>query len=313
VSERWHILGAGALGSLYAAFLERAGATVSILERSRDHLGQPVKDRQAHRREFNVISSIVSLQREYSFSTSRTADRSMIKRLLVATKSYDAATAVASVRHRLGKDSDVVLMSNGLGYQQEVAQAVPGPRYLYCLSTHGANWLSQHTLVHAGSGTSRLGAADSQRAPKWLALWEQAIPGTSWEPDIGSALWLKLIINAVINPITALTGKANGALNSDPALSSQVENLCSELSALTRATPYGHLAETLESEVRKVIAGTANNRSSMLQDITAGRPTEIQFINGYLAMQAKQLGLDAPLNEALYGAIAKLEAQNGSR
>lgn len=308
MSDTWHILGAGALGSLYAAFLDSAGAQVTILERSQYRRGRLVDMSNTGPREFAVSSSVESLQRKFRINTSRSDDQSAIQQLLVATKSYDVVTAVTSVRHRLSDTSDVVLMSNGLGYQHEVAQAVPGPRYLNCLSTEGANWHSKMALMHVGPGTSRLGATDHQGAPGWLRLWQEAIYGTHWEPDIDSALWLKLIINAVINPITALTEQRNGELNSDPILSSQVANLCTELAALTRASVHSHLAETLESEVRKVITGTANNRSSMLQDITAGRPTEIDFINRHLSLEAKRLGVPVPLNDALCNAVFALES-----
>ena len=309
MSETWHILGAGALGSLYAAFLASAGADVTIVERSADTQGKPAGETATGTREFSVSSPVAAIQRGFCINTSPADEGSEIKRLLVATKSYDAVAAVCNVRHRLTGTSDVVLMSNGSGYQQEVAQAVSKPRYFYCLSTEGSNWRCANALVHAGSGTSRLGSIDHQRAPDWLPLWQHAIPGTRWEEDIESALWMKLVINAVINPITALTGTRNGELNSDPVLSAKVANLCKELSALTLASAHRQLADTLESEVRKVIAGTANNRSSMLQDIAAGRPTEIEFINGYISAEAKRLGVATPLNDALASDIAALETK----
>lgn len=306
MSEPWHILGAGALGSLYAAFLDSAGANVTIVERS---AGRQSK-RATRKREFSVSSPMDAIQREFRINTSYATDHSEIKRLLVVTKSYDAVAAVSSVRHRLTISSDVVLMSNGSGYQHEVARAVSEPRYFCCLSTEGANWRCANQLIHAGTGTgtSRLGSIYHHPPPDWLPLWQEAIPGTCWEEDIESALWMKLIINAVINPISALAGTQNGELNSDPVLSTKVANLCKELSALTRASAHRQLADTLETEVRKVIAGTANNRCSMLQDIEAGRPTEIEFINGYISAEAKRLEVATPLNDALVSAIASLEA-----
>ncbi len=291
MSEPWHILGAGALGSLYAAFLDSAGANVTIVERR--------AGRQSKR---------ATRKREFRINTSYATDHSEIKRLLVVTKSYDVVAAVSSVRHRLTSSSDVVLMSNGSGYQHEVARAVSEPRYFCCLSTEGANWRCANQLIHAGTGTSRLGSIYHHPPPDWLPLWQEAIPGTCWEEDIESALWMKLIINAVINPISALAGTQNGELNSDPVLSTKVANLCKELSALTSASAHRQLADTLETEVRKVIAGTANNRCSMLQDIEAGRPTEIEFINGYISAEAKRLEVATPLNDALVSAIASLEA-----
>ncbi|MEP4485705.1 2-dehydropantoate 2-reductase [Marinobacter alexandrii] len=314
MDNSWYILGAGALGSLYAAFLASAGADVTIVERSTNRQGKPNGGRLAPERKFSVASSVDAINRAFSINTSQADNHSEIKHLLVATKSYDAVAAVSSVRHRLTRTSDVVLMSNGSGYQHQIAKAVSEPRYFYCLSTEGANWRSANALIHAGSGKSRLGGVDHTHPAEWFPFWERAIPGASWEDDIESALWMKLVINAAINPISALGGVQNGELTSDPALSTKVANLCAELSALTGASAYPQLAGDLESEVRKVIAGTASNRSSMLQDIEAGRPTEIDFINGYVSAEARRLEIPTPLNDALVGAIVELESTtNGKR
>ena len=78
---------------------------------------------------------------------------------------------------------------------------------------------------------------------------------------------------------------------------------------LTLASAHPQLADTVEREVRKVIAGTSTNRSSMLQDIAAGRPTEVGFINGYISAEAKRLEVATPHNDALASAIAALEAE----
>jgi len=295
------------MGSLYAAYLASAGVNVTIIERCTDQQDDLAAKHSLQKRKFSVSSELAAINRTFSVNASCGGERSEIKRLIVATKSYDALSAVYSVRHRLTQHSDVVLMSNGSGYQHDVAEAIPIPRYFCCLSTEGSNWRSKNSLQHAGSGRSRLGSKNSQPAPQWLHLWQSAIPGTQWEDDIESALWMKLIINAVINPITALAGTPNGALNTDAALSAKVTNLCVELSALTQASAHPQLASDLEREVRRVIAGTASNRSSMLQDIAAGRPTEIKFINGYISAEAKRLEIAVPLNDALASAIVALE------
>ena len=114
---------------------------------------------------------------------------------------------------------------------------------------------------------------------------------------MAACLWRKLAINAAINPLTALLRCTNGELAGDPA--DRVRRLCTEISAVARAAGMGRAVESLENVVFEVIHNTADNRSSMLQDVEAGRPTEIDYITGWLVEQANRLGMDVPANAAL--------------
>ena len=126
-----------------------------------------------------------------------------------------------------------------------------------------------------------------------------------WDVDIDSALWLKLAVNCVINPLTAVHGCRNGDLARDSALGTQVGMLCDEVSHISRAAGFADIAANLEATVAAVIASTADNLSSMLQDVTRGSQTEIDYITGYLLQVASQHGIDAPHNRALLERIKK--------
>jgi 2-dehydropantoate 2-reductase len=116
-----------------------------------------------------------------------------------------------------------------------------------------------------------------------------------------------MAINCIINPLTALHNCANGELSQRRDLITQVTTLCGEVSKVTRAAGFTELAAALPQLVAGVIAATANNRSSMLQDVENGRRTEIDYITGFLLRVADQHGIDAPHNRALLKSIKSNE------
>ncbi|HEY7775104.1 MAG TPA: ketopantoate reductase C-terminal domain-containing protein, partial [Kineobactrum sp.] len=135
-----------------------------------------------------------------------------------------------------------------------------------------------------------------------------------WTQDIHQALWRKLAINCAINPLAALHRCRNGELAANAALAHEVESLCTEIKTIGIAAGQAAAVEQLQAQVAAVIAGTADNRSSMLQDVVAGRETEIDYLCGYLVRVADQLGLRAPRNEAMLRAVqALLPRPPGSR
>ncbi|HUS79948.1 MAG TPA: ketopantoate reductase C-terminal domain-containing protein, partial [Armatimonadota bacterium] len=116
--------------------------------------------------------------------------------------------------------------------------------------------------------------------------------------DVESALWTKAIVNAAINPLTALTGRPNGELLEHDDLRRTLGLVAEEAAAVAHAcgvaVPAG-IVEVVEGVCRQ----TAENRSSMLQDVTAGRRTEVDYISGEIARRALAQGMGAPLCTAL--------------
>jgi 2-dehydropantoate 2-reductase len=129
-------------------------------------------------------------------------------------------------------------------------------------------------------------------------------PG-NWDPAIGQSLWLKLAINCAINPLTALHRCRNGEL-AGPALAPLLATLCEEIMQVSAAAGFGAVTGDLPAQVAAVVHATANNRSSMLQDVLAGRGTEIDYITGYLLGVASHHGIAVPENESLYRSIVNL-------
>jgi 2-dehydropantoate 2-reductase len=228
-----------------------------------------------------------------------------ISHLLVTTKAQDVVAALRSVAHRRDAASTVLLLANGQGFAAQLGAAVPAPDYYFGITTEGAYRTPDGRVHHAGRGLTRVGHPGRTRAPAWFAHWAEAVQPGCWDPDIEQSLWLKLAINCAINPLTAVQRCNNGELASGE-LALEVARLCSEIMAVSAAAGYAAVTSDLPAQVADVIRATATNRSSMLQDVMAGRATEIDYITGYLLDVARRHNVAAPYNEALYRSILAL-------
>jgi 2-dehydropantoate 2-reductase len=279
------------MGCLFAAGLQRTGATVTLVPR----------DGSAG--SLTITLEQQGVTRQLSFDTSPAADTSPVTHLLVTTKAYDVVEAVSSLSHRLDTNSQVLLLANGMGFAEQLSD-----RFAWLLpycgtTTEGAYRPSPGHVRHAGRGRTRIGRSGQAEAPDWLENWRQASGDCRWETRIELALWEKLAINCAINPLTALHDCRNGELYSRPELRRELDALCEEIARVSEAAGHPSVAADLHARAGEVIRDTANNHSSMLQDLRAGRRTEIDYITGHLLQTAASLGVDTPHNQALFEEI----------
>jgi 2-dehydropantoate 2-reductase len=197
----------------------------------------------------------------------------------------------------------VVLLINGMGVFEELAEQWPGLE-IYCgVTTEGAYRIAPQHIRHSGRGQTRLGQRLRTAPPLWFEQWQRAIQPCLWDGDIDAALWLKMAVNCAINPLTAVHHCRNGELAANATLAKQVKLVCAEVATISRAAGYAETAKNLEAIVSGVIADTAENHSSMLQDVQRGQHTEIDYITGYLLRVAERHNIAAPNNRALFERI----------
>ncbi|MEQ9462622.1 MAG: 2-dehydropantoate 2-reductase [Haliea sp.] len=297
--QHWHILGAGAIGGLFATLLQDAGIPCTLLLRDDDP-------------DLAAGSACITLRRDdqlhkHRFAVSANSEDSPLSYLLVCTKAYDMVPAIAGIEHRLAPGATILLLANGLGYQEQVQARWPRLDCFAGSTTEGAFREARRSICHAGHGSTLVGQPGRPSAPDWFASWQGLQTSCEWSADIDTVLWRKLAINCAINPVTALHRCPNGALAEQPQLAALVRELCTEISAIAIASGQAGAVEDLHPQVMAVIRATASNRSSMLQDVLAGRETEIDYLTGYLLAQGQQFGVEAPRNALL---LQALKAQN---
>ena len=274
----WHILGAGSLGSLWATRLARAGLPVRLILRNPQRL-------EAYRRAGGLTLVEANQPQQYAIPAELPQADTPIQRLLLACKAYDAQRAVASVAQRLTPGAELLLLQNGLGSQDEVAQHLPKQRCVFVSSTEGAFRPADFQVVFAGNGHNWLGDPSDPRPPAWLDELQRAGIAHQWSPDILARLWRKLALNCAINPLTVLHDCRNGDLAEHPA---EIATLCAELGELLQHCGQPTAAENLHEDVQRVILATAANYSSMHQDVAQGRRTEVTYLLGYACAAAQR-------------------------
>ncbi|RLA47693.1 MAG: 2-dehydropantoate 2-reductase [Gammaproteobacteria bacterium] len=296
MAAHWHVLGAGAIGCLFATALHRSGCTTTLLLRD-----------SASKSTSSVLVQRSGAITEIQLPVSATGDNGPITHLLVTTKAYDVRGAVAAVAHRLNSDTRLLLLVNGMGLAEALREDYP-TLDIYCgTTTEGAYRIAPLHIRHAGTGQTRIGKPGQTEPAPWFRQWSRALDSCVWDANIERALWLKLAINCVINPLTAIHDCHNGDLARRPELTMEVGRLCDEIAAISNAAGYVNAAADLEQAVTGVIADTANNRSSMLQDVQGGRRTEIDYITGYLLAVAGRCGIAAPRNKSLFERVHNIE------
>ncbi len=276
----WHILGAGSLGCLWASRLHLAGqnshlivrpARLQLFHEHGNHIRFTDRQRVDHLLPLNLESAQAP---------------ELIRHLVLASKAHAAVEAIVSIRHRLAPDATLLLLQNGIGSQQEVAAMLPEAHVLIGSSTEGAYMPSPFHCVHAGTGQTLIGPLKQAPPPDWLSTLNVCNIPCQWQPDILSALWRKLAINCLINPLTVIHACRNGELKHHLA---EIRLLSAELSSLLQATGYSTAALNLFDTAQQVISDTADNTSSMLQDVQQGRRTEISYMTGFALQQSRVL------------------------
>ena len=302
IHSAWHVLGAGSIGCLFACNLQRNHRPVQLIVR--EAARAMLQERNGITLERNGELMQIPLQAEIAATLT-----APIQNLLLCTKAHQALEALKSIRTRLQDKPTIVLLQNGMGLREKILQAFPSAVVLHAVTTEGAYQRERFHVIHAGRGETFVGAIDdidSLRA-QFVADALHGELRVSAVDDIEERLWRKLAVNSVINPLSALANRRNGELLEAPGISEKVRELCDEVALVAAADGHQISPAALLAATFEVMRATASNRSSMLQDIQAGRPTEIEYINGFIVRKAMQYGIPCPQQITLYDAIKNKE------
>ncbi|WP_049936766.1 ketopantoate reductase family protein [Haloplanus natans] len=296
------VFGAGSLGSLVGGLLAREH-DVSLV--GRDPHATAVNDDGLR------ITGVESVDVRPAATTDATGTSADLA--LVTVKTYDTEAAARTLA--TGDYDAVCSLQNGMGNEDVLADTVDAS-VLAGTATYGARLVDPGHVEWTGRGTITVGAwrpvDDATTADRVAAAFRAAGLDAAATADIRTRLWEKLAVNAAINPVTALSRVENGALTERP-LAALARPAAVETAAVARAAGTDLDDGTARDAAETVARETARNRSSMLQDVTRGRRTEIDAINGYVVDRAAATGTSAPVNRTLADLIRGWEAGVGVR
>ena len=283
------IAGQGAIGSLLAARCEGLSLDYAVMTKQ----GEPHPIR---------FRSLEGDQRCFTPAAIRPASLTGQELLILPLKAYQMVTAIQSLTPHLHRQP-LLLLHNGMGVQEEVQALLAGHALIQGI-TRIAVLKEGQQVLETGRGQTDLCWIRGQDIQA-QSLLERVLAPCRWHQDLLPAMWEKLAVNAIINPLTALYGIRNGEL-AHPSYQTEIRGLCGEIGQLMQALRLPPCTD-LETSIGEVVKATATNYSSMYQDLRHGRPTEIDYINGYICKKASELGLPVPKNLALWQQIKAIE------
>ena len=259
----------------------------------------------------------------------------VIYNLIIGTKAIHTISALSAIKSRLTQDSSILFTQNGMGTIDEVNSKVfqdsrTRPKYMTAIISHGILSQGPFSSVHAGLGTTTIGRVpqpspldaedsaeehggrDSTLSSEYLPALINQVPVLAAKVvspiELVQIQFEKLVINAMINPLTVIFDCRNGELFARFNILRLMRSLLSEASHVIRSLPelktvpgmeVRFSKERLDEVVLRVAEKTSKNVSSMLQDARGGRATEIDYINGYIVERGQQLGIECVCNRAL--------------
>jgi 2-dehydropantoate 2-reductase len=291
-SEPILIAGTGALACLFAARLVKSGAQTAIL-------GSWPEGLTALRRYGARLITEAGEVESYPVGVIDNPDNCpSFRHGLVLVKSWQTERTAQQLSTCLAEDGTILTLQNGLGNRETLAGTLGDRRVTIGSTTTGATLLAPGQVRPGGEGTIHVEESDSLKP----LIFRLAAAGFKVQhtADVEALVWGKLVINAAINPLTALLGIPNGELLERPSARELMGAVARETAAVAEAKgitlPFANPAAAAEEVAQR----TASNNSSMFQDIQRGAPTEIDAICGAIFSAADELGLAVPVNKALW-------------
>lgn len=321
-----HILGLGSIGSFVAHSIRSlpTAPPVTLLAH------RPALYQEFASRGWKLglrITEDGSLQEKGGFNgelLGKTPSTDPIHNLVVAVKAPATVSALEPIKHRLGRHSTICLFQNGMGQIDDLNERIfpdasTRPTYMFGIMRHGIYLRSPTEAILAGAnGSASLGIVESDNHKSRESQAEFLMDVLLRAPflncerlqwaDLFKVQLFKLAANCVLNPLTAILDVRNGCIKENPELWPLHGRILQEISTVFQSLPELQRLpidrdlfslSSLQSDVLDTIEKTAQNSSSMREDLRKGRATEIEYINGWILRRGKELGIACDTNACL--------------
>ncbi len=287
------IIGPGAMGCLFAARLKKAGTDVTLLDYNEERA-------EAITRQGIRVEGVTG---EYSVPVPVVTkiDSRKFDYIIICVKSNRTLEAVERINDLISQETIIGTLQNGIGNIEILTETFGEKRVLGGISSEGATTLEWGRIRHAGQGTTVFGPEGSagDALASLVKIFNSAGFKTFAANNVEELIWGKLVINAGINALTAITGLKNGYLSEYETTRSVMEMAVKEAVEVAKAKKITLPYNDPMDRVLKVCRDTANNTASMLQDVLNRRITEVEYINGAIVEEGRKLNIPTPVNHTL--------------
>lgn len=300
------IVGAGAMGSLFGGLLAESGNEVTLIDVNDAHIG-------AVRTGGLRLATDGGDRQVTALKAVRPEDAAGFPDLLlVFTKTLHTSAALSGVRHLIGPGVHVLSLQNGLGNVEKIAGFVPPERVLIGVTTWPADMVGPGHVHSHGKGVVRLMAADGIDHPFVSQVAEvltKAGLDCTADSTVWAAIWEKVAFNAALNSICAVSGCTVDELGKVPDGSRLANDVVTEVLSVALRLGIDVDPAKCWGNVASAIVQHKGHKPSMLQDVLAGRRTEVESINGAVVALAAPLNIKLPVTETLLALVRLAQAR----
>ncbi|MEK6892099.1 MAG: 2-dehydropantoate 2-reductase [Nanoarchaeota archaeon] len=290
------VLGAGAIGSFYGAKLSKLNNIILIAKKE-------------HAVKINKNGLKMTGLEEGIFKIKADTEIREIKEntlILLTTKSYDSEKSINNIKNKLRKDTIIICLQNGL-YSEDIAKKIVGNKcmVLRAITNFGAIFLEPGAVGYKNYSYTSI--EKSGKSKQIADNFSKCGLNAYASKDIKYDMWKKVVFNCVLNPVTAILRIKNDGITDEKLnpLKKLIADECAEVAEKDGIKFGFDFVETINREFKG-----SQNVSSMQQDLTKGKITEIDYLNGAIAKLGKKYGIKCPVNEALAEIIKQMENKN---
>ncbi|MDP5273141.1 ketopantoate reductase family protein [Chengkuizengella axinellae] len=307
---RFCIVGGGSLGLLLAAKYTLANIPVVLITRTKEqakiirNYGLQLKEgNNEHAANFTCYSMDEMIAKQFGFH---------FDWIFLMVKQHHINLSLAqNLLKLMSKHTNLLCFQNGIGHDQKLSEVISSDKIYMAVTTEAAKKSSDRKVIHTGKGYIWTGQADSktnfsrENEKKLVKSLSNAGFNAKMTNNMSRIIWNKLLINSVINPLTAILNVPNGKLLTSSNWLQLMKDLFEEGKLVANKSGI-IIEEQLWDQLIEVCHKTASNSSSMLQDVLAGRETEIDMINGSLIRLALNHQIEVPNHQAIYHMVKGL-------
>ena len=309
------VVGPGALGCLVGGFLSKSGEEVWFLDKHPERANKLNNDG----------IKIEGISGEHNIKVKATCDPKEIgvsDLVIICVKSYDTEQATKNAKALVSDNTLILTLQNGLGNVEVIGEIIGQEKVIGGTTSHGSTSLGDGHIRHAGKGETIIGRWYQPPTRKGVRKWQiprrrleevaSALRKTNFETKISDnikeIIWSKLIINVGINALTSITRLKNGAILEYEWTRNIMRQAVLEATKIAKRRRISLIYSDPVKKVESVCSSTADNLSSMLQDILRKKRTEIEYINGAIVSEGDNLEIPTPVNSILTDLVKAIES-----
>lgn len=298
--------GAGAMGGIFGAYLSRAGHDTHLVDVSR-----PAIDA------INADGLIVE-EKDGSapvFAVSATDDPATVGTvdlIVNFVKCYHTKAAISAATPMIGPGTAILSLQNGWGNVDRIAEVAGRDRILVGLTYHSGMLIGPGRVKHPGSGMTFLGEIDGSRSERLMQV-DAALRSAGFDTTVSDRIldevWKKLALNCCTLPTSALLRFLANELVAFPSAREQMAMILKEVVAVAHAKGIVLDRQERWAAITGLLEKAVGGKASMLQDVEAGRQTEIEVINGAIATAGREVGVATPVNDTMVAMVTALQSK----